>query len=78
MRSTSFHLKEQRIAFSNVYIMSMDANSLECNSRIIGPFQWQLGIAQAEEIQLSGGASVRDLLTLLAKRHGAPFTEAVY
>jgi molybdopterin converting factor small subunit len=44
----------------------------------LGYIKPTLGIAQAESIELKPEASVRDLLTLLAEKHGEPFMKAIY
>jgi MoaD family protein len=44
----------------------------------LGYIKQTLGITQAENIELKPEASVRDLLTLLAEKHGEPFMKAIY
>ncbi|MEM2081090.1 MAG: MoaD/ThiS family protein [Candidatus Bathyarchaeia archaeon] len=44
----------------------------------LGSIKQTLGLKQAEQIELKSGASVRDLLTLLAEKYGEPFKKAVY
>ena len=44
----------------------------------LGYIKSLLGTAQAETIQLRDDALVRDLLVLLAEKHGEPFTKAIY
>ncbi len=44
----------------------------------LGYIKQTLGITQAENLELKPEPSVRDLLTLLAEKHGEPFTKAVY
>ncbi len=44
----------------------------------LGYIKQTLGITQPEGIELKPQASTRDLLVLLAERHGDPFTKAVY
>jgi len=44
----------------------------------LGYIKQTLGITHAEGIELKPEASVRDLLTLLAEKHGEPFMKAIY
>ena len=44
----------------------------------LGYIKQTLGITQAENIELKPEASTRDLLILLANKHGDPFKKAVY
>ena len=44
----------------------------------LGYIKQTLGITQAESIELKTEASVRDLLALLAQKHGEQFKKAVY
>lgn len=44
----------------------------------LGYIKQTLSITQAESIELKPEAPVRDLLTLLAEKHGEPFKKAVY
>jgi MoaD family protein len=44
----------------------------------LGHIKRLIGVEQAEEIELEDGNLVRDLLILLAKKHGEPFKKAVY
>jgi MoaD family protein len=44
----------------------------------LGYIKQTLDLTQAESIQLKPEASTRDLLVLLAEKHGEPFKKAVY
>jgi MoaD family protein len=44
----------------------------------LGYIKQTLGITQAESLDIKTDASVRDLLVLLAEKHGEPFKKAVY
>jgi molybdopterin synthase sulfur carrier subunit len=44
----------------------------------LGSIKQILGLKQADQVELKDGASVRDLLTLLAEKYGEPFQKAVY
>lgn len=44
----------------------------------LGHIKRLIGVEQAEEIELEDGSLVRDLLILLAKKHGEAFKKAVY
>ena len=44
----------------------------------LGSVKQSLGLKQAEQIELKNGASVLDLLRLLAEKHGDPFKKSVY
>ena len=44
----------------------------------LGYIKGALGVTQPEEIKLPEDSAVRDLLVLLAERHGEPFTKAIY
>src|SRR3990172_8435919 len=44
----------------------------------LGYIKQTLGITQAESIELKPEASARDLLVLLAEKHGEPCKKAVY
>jgi MoaD family protein len=44
----------------------------------LGYIKQTLGITQAESLEIKTDASVRDLLVLLAEKHGEPFKKAVY
>jgi molybdopterin synthase sulfur carrier subunit len=44
----------------------------------LGSIKQTLGLKQAEQVQLKDDAAVRDLLSLLAEKHGEPFKKAVY
>jgi MoaD family protein len=44
----------------------------------LGYIKQTLGITQAESLDIKADASVRDLLILLAEKHGEPFKKAVY
>ena len=44
----------------------------------MGSIKQTLGLKQAEQIELADDASVCDLLSLLAEKHGEPFKKAVY
>jgi molybdopterin synthase sulfur carrier subunit len=44
----------------------------------LGSIKQTLGLKQAEQVELEENASVSDLLSLLAEKHGDPFKKAVY
>ena len=44
----------------------------------LGYIKQTIGVEHAEQINLKEGALVRDLLTLLAEKHGEPFKKDVY
>ena len=44
----------------------------------LGSIRQTLALKQAEQVELKHGASVRDLLSALAEKHGEPFKKAVY
>jgi MoaD family protein len=44
----------------------------------LGYIKQTLGITQAESLEIKTDASVRDLLVLLAEKHGEPFKKAIY
>ena len=44
----------------------------------LGSIKKTLGLKQAEQVELKEDASVCDLLSLLAEKHGDPFKKAVY
>ena len=44
----------------------------------LGSVKQALGLKQAEQVELKEGASVFDLLYLLADKHGEPFQTSVY
>jgi MoaD family protein len=44
----------------------------------LGSIKQTLGLKQAEQIELKDDALVRDLLFVLAEKHGEPFKKAVY
>ena len=44
----------------------------------LGYIKQTLNIQQSEPIELQNKATVRDLLVLLAEKHGEPFKKAVY
>ena len=44
----------------------------------LGSIKQTLGLKQAEQVELKEDASVCDLLSLLAEKHGDPFKKAVY
>jgi molybdopterin converting factor small subunit len=44
----------------------------------LGYIKQTLGIEQGENVELKDDALVRDLLFLLAEKHGEPFQKAVY
>jgi molybdopterin synthase sulfur carrier subunit len=51
---------------------------LKVTVEYLGYIKQTLGVEQGERIELKHEASVRDLLTLLAEKHGDPFKKAVY
>jgi molybdopterin synthase sulfur carrier subunit len=44
----------------------------------LGSIKQTFGLKQAEKVELKDDALVRDLLSVLAEKHGEPFKEAVY
>ena len=44
----------------------------------LGSVKQALGLKQAEQVELKDGASVFDLLSFLAEKHGEPFKKSVY
>lgn len=44
----------------------------------LGYIKQTLGMEQGEHIELKDNALLRDLLTLLAEKHGEPFQKAIY
>ncbi len=44
----------------------------------LGYIKQTLGITQPETVELKPPATTRDLLVLLAEKHGEPFTKAVF
>jgi molybdopterin synthase sulfur carrier subunit len=44
----------------------------------LGSIKQTLGLKQAEQVELEDDASVGDLLSLLAEKHGESFKKAVY
>ena len=44
----------------------------------LGSIKQTLGLKQAEQVELKDDASVCDLLSLLAEKHGDPFKKAIY
>ncbi len=44
----------------------------------LGSIKQTLSLKQAEQVELKNDASVRDLLALLAEKHGDPFKKSVY
>ena len=44
----------------------------------LGSIRQTLGLKQAEQVELEHDASVRDLLSALAEKHGEPFKKTVY
>jgi molybdopterin synthase sulfur carrier subunit len=44
----------------------------------LGSIRQTLAVKQAEQVELKDDASVSDLLSLLAEKHGEPFKKAVY
>jgi MoaD family protein len=44
----------------------------------LGSIRQTLGLKQAEQVELEVDASVSDLLSALAAKHGAPFKKTVY
>jgi MoaD family protein len=51
---------------------------LKVTVEYLGYIKQTLDLTQAESIQLKPEASTRDLLVLLAEKHGEPFKKAVY
>ena len=44
----------------------------------LGSIKQTLGLKQAEQVQLKDDASIVDLLSMLAEKHGNPFKTSVY
>ncbi len=44
----------------------------------LGSIRQTLGLKYAEQVELGGDASVSDLLSALAEKHGEPFKKVVY
>jgi len=44
----------------------------------LGSIKQTLGLKQAEQVQLKDDASIVDLLSMLAEKHGEPFKKSVY
>jgi molybdopterin synthase sulfur carrier subunit len=44
----------------------------------LGSIRQTLGLNRSEQVELKADASVCDLLSLLAEKHGEPFKKAVY
>jgi MoaD family protein len=44
----------------------------------LGSIKQTLGLKQAEQVELKNDTAVRDLLSLLAEKHGDPFKKSVY
>jgi MoaD family protein len=51
---------------------------LKVTVEYLGYIKQTLGITQAESIELKPEASTRDLLVLLAEKHGETFKKAIY
>jgi molybdopterin synthase sulfur carrier subunit len=51
---------------------------LKVTVEYLGYIKQTLGVEQGERVELKDDALVRDLLTLLAEKHGEPFKKAVY
>jgi molybdopterin converting factor small subunit len=54
------------------------ASVLKVTVDYLGSIKQTLGVKQAEQVELKDDASVCDLLSLLAEKHGEPFKKAVY
>ena len=52
--------------------------TLKVTVEYLGYIKQTLGVEQGERAELEDGALVRDLLLLLAEKHGEPFKKAVY
>jgi len=52
--------------------------ALKVTVEYLGYIKQTLGVEQAEKVELEDDALVRDLLLLLAEKHGEPFQKAVY
>ena len=52
--------------------------ALKVTVEYLGYIKQTLGVEQGERAELEDGALVRDLLLLLAEKHGEPFKKAVY
>jgi MoaD family protein len=51
---------------------------LKVTLEYLGSVKQALGLKQAEQVELKDGASVFDLLSFLAEKHGEPFKTSVY
>ncbi len=52
--------------------------ALKVTVEYLGYIKQTLGMEQGEQVELENDALVRDLLTVLAEKHGGPFQKAVY
>ena len=55
-----------------------EASALKVTVDYLGYIKGLIGVTQAEKIELKSEASVRDLLDMLAKKHGDSFRKAIY
>ena len=58
--------------------MAWVIQALKVTVEYLGYIKQTLGVEQAEKVELKDDALVRDLLLLLAEKHGEPFQKAVY
>jgi molybdopterin synthase sulfur carrier subunit len=52
--------------------------ALKVTVEYLGYIKQTLGVEQGEHVELKDDALIRDLLLLLAEKHGEPFQKAVY
>jgi molybdopterin synthase sulfur carrier subunit len=56
----------------------LEARILKVTVDYLGSIRQTSGLKQAEQVELKDDAVVRDLLSVLAEKHGEPFKKAVY
>ena len=68
------------ITFSTLVIVGELAGvqALKVNVEYLGYMKQTLNMEQGEHVELKDDAVARDLLTVLAEKHGDPFRKAVY
>ncbi len=74
-----FSTRNEYITFNTHSIQRAWGNAkLKVTVEYLGYIKQTLGVEQGEQVELKDDALVRDLLTLLAEKHGEPFKKAVY
>ena len=75
-----FRLRNDYITFSAFVTPDMPEgwSLLKVKVDYLGSIKQTLGLKQAEEVQLKDNASLVDLLSMLAEKHGDPFKKSVY